>query len=68
MYSEIKFSRDRDKELRLSDDDLEKISGSEKLELSILHPIDSWGKIFGKLAEPFKASLDALKSKSHRKT
>lgn len=54
------------KDMKLSDDELENVTGAEKLNLSILHPIDSWGKVFGKLAEPFKASLDALHEKANR--
>ena len=54
------------KDMKLSDDELETVTGAEKMNLSILHPIDSWGKVFGKLFEPFKATLDSLQERSNK--
>ncbi|MGY3604195.1 MULTISPECIES: hypothetical protein [unclassified Bradyrhizobium] len=54
------------KEMKLSDEELENVNGAERLNLSILHPIDSWGKVFGKLFEPYAKTLDTLAEKSKR--
>jgi hypothetical protein len=54
------------KDMKLSDEELDIVNGAESLNLSILHPIDSWGKVFGKLFEPYAKTLDTLAEKSKR--
>lgn len=54
------------KDMKLSDEELDNINGAEALNLSILHPIDSWSKVFGKLFEPFKHAIDSLPDRSKK--
>jgi hypothetical protein len=67
MYENKSEAVGGSKDHRLSDDELDKVVGSEKLNLSIWHPIDSWKKVLGELAKPYVATWESLQSRNNRR-